>query len=314
MNRRILVSCPLITDSIGEFDDLLDEHDVEYDVVEVDQHLSEAELLEIIDQYDGVIAGDDEFTRQVIEAGSRLEVIAKWGVGTDSIDHEAAADHGVTVSNTPGAFADEVADVVIGYAIMLTRELHLIDRSVREGRWDCPRGVSLGGKTMGIVGVGNIGSCVARRAAAHGMSVLGSDVRPIADDLRAETGIEAVETDELFERSDVVSLNCGLTPATRQLVDERRLELLGSDGYLINTSRGEIVDQGALVSALESDGLAGAALDVFEEEPLPVDHPLTDFDNAILGSHNAQNTQEAVDRTNRRAVENVLRGLGIDPE
>jgi D-3-phosphoglycerate dehydrogenase len=314
MSYRVLVSCPLIVDSMGEFDDILREHNVEYDIVEVDQGLSEAELLEIIDQYDGVIAGDDEFTRQVIEAGSRLKVIAKWGVGTDSIDQEAAEDHGVTVSNTPGAFADEVADVVLGYAIMLTRELHLIDQSVREGRWDCPRGVSLGGKTMGIVGVGNIGSCVARRAAAHGMSVLGSDVRPIADDLQAETGIEAVETDELFERSDVVSLNCGLTPATRELVNERRLELLGSEGYLINTSRGEIVDQRALVTALESEGLAGAALDVFEEEPLTADDPLTKFDNVILGSHNAQNTQEAVNRTNQRAIENVLRGLSIETE
>jgi len=309
MSHRVLISCPLITDEIDDYAAAFAEHDIEYDVADVDQQLTEAELLEVIDRYDGVLAGDDEFTRAVIESADRLKVIAKWGIGTDAIDLEAAEDHGVAVENTPGAFDDEVADVVIGYAIMLARELHRIDGAVREGEWYCPRGRSLADRTFGVVGVGNIGSTVARRAHALGMDVLGNDVQPFPDGLREDTGIERVDRDELFERSDVVSLNCALTPATREMVGGEELARLGPDGYLINTARGELVDQDALVEALDSGAVAGAALDVFAEEPLPADDPLTEFDQVVLGSHNAQNTREAVSRVHDRAVRNLIDGV-----
>jgi D-3-phosphoglycerate dehydrogenase len=306
---RVLISCPLIHDAIDEFDSTFARHDIAYDVQEVDQHLTESELLDIIDRYDGILAGDDELTARVIEAAPRLKVIAKWGIGTDSIDHEAAEQHDVTVYNTPGAFADEVANVVIGYAIMLTRHIHHVDHTVREGEWYCPRGTSLAGRTFGVLGVGNIGAEVARRAHALGMDVLGHDVEPLPDDLVADIDIEPVDREELFERASVVSLNCALTPATRQLVGESQLRALGADGYLINTSRGTVVDEDALVDALEADVIAGAALDVFETEPLPPKSPLTDLENVVLGSHNAQNTTEAVQRVNERAVENLVSGL-----
>ncbi|MBB6644713.1 phosphoglycerate dehydrogenase [Halobellus sp. MBLA0160] len=306
---RVLVSCPLITDDIDQYADLFAEYNIAYDVANVDQQLSEDELLDIIDKYDGVLAGDDEFTRKVIAAGDRLKIIAKWGIGIDAIDTDAAADHGVAVENTPGAFNDEVADVVIGYAIMLTRQLHHIDRAVRNGDWICPRGVSLAGKTFGVVGVGNIGSTVAKRAHALGMNVLGNDVRPFPESLKSEIDIERVDRDELLDRSDIVSLNCALTPETRKMIGSEELDRIGETGYLINTSRGELVNQPALVDALDSGTIAGAALDVFETEPLPADDPLADFDNVILGSHNAQNTAEAVSRVNDRAVQNLIEGV-----
>lgn len=306
---RVLVSCPLILDAIDEFADNFAEQGIDYDVADVDQQLSEAELLEVIDQYDGILAGDDELTRAVISSAERLKVISKWGIGIDAIDTEAADEYGVQVYNTAGAFDDEVADVVIGYAIMLTRRLHVVDRAVREGDWDCPRGTSLAGKKFGVIGVGDIGSAVARRAHAHGMDVLGMDVRPFPEDLVDEIDIERVEKNALLERSDIVSLNCALTPETRRMITEPELALLGKEGYLINTARGELVDQDALVSALQSGTIAGAALDVFENEPLPADDPLTEMDSVVLGSHNAQNTLEAVERTNERAVRNLIRGI-----
>ena len=306
---RVLVSCPLIQDDVHEYDDLFAEHGIEYDVPEIDQQLDEPRLLEIIDRYDGVIAGDDEFTARVFAAADRLRVVSKWGVGVDNVDTEAAAEHGVTVTRTPGAFSDEVADVVIGYAIMLTRELHDIDRAVRNGEWICPRGVSLRGKTFGVVGVGDIGSAVVERAHAHGMEVLGHDVEPIPDDLRDRTGVEPVDLDELFARADLVSLNCALTEATRNMVGERELDALGPEGYLLNTARGELVDQAALVDALETGAVAGAALDVYAEEPLPADDPLAELDNVVLGTHNAQNTVEAVQDVHDRAVRNLIDGL-----
>lgn len=306
---RVLVSCPLIQDDVEQYDDLLTDHGIEYDVPPVEQQLGEDELLDVIDRYDGVIAGDDEFTARVFDRAERLKVVSKWGIGVDNVDLDAAADHGVTVTRTPGAFSDEVADVVIGYAIMLTRELHHVDRAVRDGEWACPTGVSLRGKTCGIVGVGDIGSAVAERAAALGMDVLGTDVEPIPAELTDRTGIEQVDRDELFERADLVSLNCALNEATRNMVTDRELALLGPDGYLINTARGEVVDQEALVTALRSGTIAGAALDVYVEEPLPANDPLTDLDNVILGTHNAQNTVEAVQAVHDRAVQNLIDGL-----
>jgi D-3-phosphoglycerate dehydrogenase len=312
---RVLVSCPLILDAIDDYADLLGSYGIAHDVADVDQQLDEGELLELLPDYDGILAGDDELTARVIEASPRLSVIAKWGIGTDGIDFDAAEEHGVRVFNTPGAFADEVADTVVGYAVMLTRELHHVDREVREGNWYCPRGVSLAGRTFGIVGVGSIGSAVARRAAALGTDVLGHDVRPIPEELRTETGIEPVEREELFERSDVVSLNCALNDETAGMVDTDALDLIGPEGYLINTSRGELVVEADLIAALEEDRIAGAALDVFETEPLTEESPLTEMDHTILGSHNAQNTEEAVSRVHDRTVANLVEGLtGERPE
>lgn len=308
-NRRILVSCPLIQDGIHSYREVLEEHGITYDVPEIDQQLTEAELLDIIEPYHGVIAGDDEFTREVFANADNLQVVSKWGIGVDNIDFEAAADHNVVVHNTPGAFADEVADVVTGYAIMLTRQLHSIDSGVRRGEWPCPRGDSLQTRTFGVLGVGNIGSEVARRAAGHKMDVIGHDVKPLPDELREEIGIESVTVDELFERSDIVSLNCALTPETKNVVDQERLHALGEDGYLINTARGGLVDESALVTALRNNKIAGAALDVYEKEPIGPDNPLTEFENVVLGTHNAQNTVEAVESVNDRAVENLLSEL-----
>lgn len=306
---HVLVSCPLIKDSIHEYADRFEEHGISYDVADVDQQLSEEQLLERIDKYDGVIAGDDELTATVLQRASRLKVISKWGIGVDNIDLDTAERQGIDVYRTPGAFSAEVADVVIGYTIMLTRQLHLIDRDIRAGEWSCPRGVSLCGKTFGVVGVGNIGSSVARRAHAFGTDVLGHDVRQISDDLKRETGIEQVPLEELLQRSHVVSLNCSLTEETENLIGHSELEALGEDSYLINTARGELIDQPKLVEALRNGAIAGAALDVFWEEPLPQDHPLAELENVILGSHNAQNTHEAVSQVNDRAVENLLEGL-----
>jgi D-3-phosphoglycerate dehydrogenase len=312
---RVLVSCPLILDAIDDYADVLAARDIAYDVADVDQQLDEPELLDRLPGYDGILAGDDELTARVIEACPQLKVVAKWGIGTDGIDFDAAEEHGVRVFNTPGAFADEVADTVVGYAIMLARELHHVDREVREGNWYCPRGISLAGRTFGVVGVGSIGSAVARRGDALGMDVLGHDVRPIPEELRETTGIEPVGREALFERADVVSLNCTLNEATAGMVDADALDRLGPEGYLINTSRGGLVVEDDLVAALEEERIAGAALDVFETEPLPPESPLAGMEGTILGSHNAQNTEEAVARVHDRAVANLIEGLtGERPE
>lgn len=303
-----------VFDQLEEVEQELHRFDVTYDLAEfLGQQLSESELLDIVDRYDGILAGDDELTGQVLREADRLRVIAKWGIGIDAIDTEVASELGIQVLNTPGVFGHEIADYALAYLLMLFRQQHVIHQRVKAGDWPKLRGRSVSGHTLGIVGLGSSGRELARRAKVLGMNIVGYDVVRPPDGFLEETDCELVDLDDVFRRSDVVSLHAPLTDDNHHLVDGRRLALMSVDSHLINTARGPLVDQEALIEALQDDRLAGAALDVFEEEPLPQDSPLRGLDNVILGSHNASNTEQAVERTTRLAVDNLLRGLGYEP-
>ena len=310
MKRRVLITCPQLQQTIDRYGPLFAEHGVEIELPYLVQRLSERELLEIIDRFDGVIAGDDPFTARVLEKGKRLRVIAKWGVGVDGIDLEAAKRLGIRVSNTPDVFADEVADVVMGYIILLARRLHNLDQSVRNGGWLKVQGVSLSRKTLGVIGVGSTGRAVVRRAMAAGMCVIGYDIAPIQISFIQETGLGVADFEELLRTSDFVSLNSSLTASNRHMLGRREFKLMKTGVYIINTARGPLIDEAALIEALREGRIAGAAVDVFEEEPLPSDSPLRDFDNCIFGTHNSSNTTEAVERVNELTIRNLLNGLG----
>ena len=309
MKWRVLITCPHLQQTINQYSGLFAERDLEIELPHVAQQLSESELLDIIDRFDGVIAGDDEFTASVMEKGKRLKVIAKWGIGVDAIDLEAAARLGIRVSNTPDVFADEVADVVMGYIILLARKLHRIDQSVREGGWTQIRGISLRDRTLGVIGVGSIGRAVIRRALVAGMLVVGYDVAAIPTSFVEETGLSVIDLQKLLQTSDFISLNCNLTSANRHMLSKSEFALMQSGVYIINTSRGALIDEDALVQALSEGKVAGAALEVFEQEPLSLDSPLREFDNCIFGTHNSSNTSEAVMRVNEASIRNLLDGL-----
>lgn len=309
MRWRILISCLHAQRRVDRFRNLLDEHNMDVDLPDIVQQLSEADLLKIIDRYDGVVAGDDEFTERVLEQAKRLKVISKWGIGIDAIDVAAARRRGIRVFNTPDAFGDEVGDVVMGYLILLARQLHRIDAAIRSGGWLKIEGTSLQGKTLGIIGLGNIGQSVARRAVASGMLVIGYDVQPDGKFLNENPAIQFVALNQIWERSDFISLNCNLTPGNRHLINDDTIRQMKAGVNIVNTARGALIDEAALVRALDRGLVAGAALDVFESEPLPLEHPLRRYDCCILGSHNSSNTVEAVDRVTRRAFENLLEGL-----
>jgi D-3-phosphoglycerate dehydrogenase len=215
------------------------------------------------------------------------------------------------VSATPGVFSDAVADVVTAYIILLARRLHELDRGVRAGGWPKVQGQSLVDKRLGVIGVGSIGRGVIRRARALGMTVCGYDVAGVPEAYCRETDLEPLELNALLEKSDFVSLNCPLTPQTRHMLGEAEFARMKGGAFVINTGRGPLIDEAALVLALRQGKIAGAALDVFEEEPLPPDSPLREFDNCIFGTHNASNTLEAVLRVNTLAIDNLLRGLGL---
>jgi D-3-phosphoglycerate dehydrogenase len=238
-----------------------------------------------------------------------MRIISKWGVGVDGIDLESARALGIIVTNTPGVFGDDVADVAAGYLVMLARQLHRIHESVRSGEWWKYEGRVLAGATLGIAGFGSIGRSVARRGWGFGMNIIAHDADAKAFDFEHTGDVEAVSRDELFRRSDFLVLCTPLSESTHHMVDGRSLALMRDGSFLVNVARGQLVDETALVDALESGQIAAAALDVFEEEPLPAHSPLRNFPQCVFGSHNASNTAEGVVRASALAVDNLLAGF-----
>ena len=311
--RRVLITCPQLQRTFEEHRRRFEDRGIEVDLPPVVQQLNEREMAAIIGRYDGAILGDDVLSARVLEQAVRLRVVSKWGIGMDNIDVVAATERGVLVTNTPGVFEGEVADVVIGYLVLLARRLHVIDRRVRDGEWSKIEGASLAGRRLGVVGLGSIGRAVARRAVAMDMQVLGHDVESQALDRARALGVEPLPLDELVATVDVVSLNCPLTPDNRHMLDATRLGSMRDGAWVINTARGPLIDEHAFIAALRSGRVGAAALDVFEVEPLPADSPLRQMDNVILGAHNASNTAEAVRRVSEMAIANLLEGLEAAP-
>lgn len=309
MTMRVLITCRQMQSHIDEFRDAFNERRIEVVLADVVQQPTEEELIRLIRGVDGMIAGDDPLTARVLEHADRMRVISKWGAGTDGIDIEAARERGIRVTNTPGVLGEDVADVALAYLVMLTRQLHVIDASVKAGGWAKHEGRSLRGKTLGIAGLGNVGQAVAKRATAFGMTVIATDISPEVQDAAAEMGTELVDRDGLFARSNALVLCCPLTPATHHMVDAGSLGHMPAGGYLVNVARGPLVDELALADALQDGRLEAAALDVFEVEPLPADSPLRGFPQCVFGSHNGSNSREAVLRASELAVENLFSGL-----
>ena len=236
--------------------------------------------------YDALIANRERthFTRALFEQLPDLRVIAQTGGHAYHIDLAAAKERGIVVAKASGGFCKGAGELTIGLAIALMRQIPAADAAVKSGHWPTPLGRELQGKTLGIVGLGNIGRHVAKLANAFEMRVLSWSRRQDSA-AAAAAGCQACELDELLQRADVVSIHAALAPETRGLIDARRLALMKKTAYLSNTARGAIVDEAALVAALASRSIAGAALDVFDTEPLPPGHPLITLPNVILTPH-----------------------------
>jgi D-3-phosphoglycerate dehydrogenase len=308
----ILFSAPYMLPSLDRFRPLFDRHGLDLITPEVRERLDEASLLKYAGQFDGAICGDDRYTARVLEAcAPRLKVISKWGTGIDSIDSAAAARLGIKVCRTPNAFTLPVTDTVMGYLLAFARRQPWMDREMKSGNWEKLPGRALHECTLGIVGVGTIGKTVARRARAFGMTVLGNDIVEIDHVFIAETGIRMTALDDLLARSDFVSINCDLNPTSFHLMNARTFSLMKPTAVLVNTARGPVVDEAALAAALKAGTIAGAALDVFEVEPLPEDSPLLKMDNILLAPHNANSSPAAWERVHWNTIRNLLEGLGI---
>lgn len=315
MTYKILLTAPYMIPFVDRFRPVFEKYDLELIVPDVRERMEEADLLRYAGRFDGAICGDDRYTERVIQAcAPRLKVISKWGTGVDSIDAGACSRYGIKLCRTLNAFTLPVADTVLGYILAFARRLPWMDREMKGGKWQKIPGKSLSEYTLGVIGVGNIGKAVTRRARAFGMTVLGTDIVPIDPVFTTETGIEMTGLENLLAGSDFISVNCDLNPTSYHLINHDTLSQVKPGSVLINTARGPIVDEGALIEALQAERLAGAALDVFEFEPLSLESPLLKMDNVLLAPHNSNSSPAAWERVHWNTIRNLVEGLGIQYE
>lgn len=286
MKPRILVADKLHGDAVKELKKFAE--------VDTDFEITPEDLIKKIPQYDGIVVRSrSTITKEVIRAGKKLKVIARAGVGLDNVDVEAAKAKGIEVYNAPESLTISVAELAIGLMIAISRYIGYADRTMREGKWEKKKcmGTELYGKTLGLVGFGRIGKEVSLRAHAMGMKVLAYDPAMTIEDMR-EHNAELVELDTLLSKADIVSLHIPANEKTKGFINKERLKKMKKTAYLINTARGVVVDEKALMDALKNGVIKGAALDVFEKEPLE-NSELTKLDNVVLTPHIGSGTEDA---------------------
>jgi D-3-phosphoglycerate dehydrogenase len=311
----ILISAPYMLPTIDRFKPIFERFGLELITPDVTERMEEQELLVFAGQFDGAICGDDRYTARVLEKCSpRLKVISKWGTGIDSIDASACQRLGIKLERTPDAFTHPVADSVLGYMLAFARRQPWMSTDVKSGTWKKLPGRALGECTLGVIGVGRIGREVIRRAQCFGMNILGNDIIEIDPAFLVHKWVSMTSLETLLGESDFISINCDLNPTSWHLINPASLAGIHPGAVLINTARGPIVDESALVKVLQSGILAGAALDVFEVEPLPLDSPLRQMDNVLLAPHNANSSPLAWEKVHLNTIRNLLEGLGISPE
>lgn len=269
--------------------------------------LNETQLIELIADCDGMIAGVDPISADVLRAAPRLKAIARYGVGTDNVDLDYCREHQIAVSRTVGANTEAVADYTFALILAVARKVVPIDQQCRNGNWQKVISGDVYGKTLGLIGLGAIGRAVARRAEGFSMKIIAYDVQwdtQWAD----EHHIERVSLETLYQQSDFISLHVPLLPDTRMMIGEKELAMCRPGAVLINTARGGLIDETALLAALQSGHLSGAGLDAFEEEP-PKNPLWFSLPQVVLGSHTAASTELAAREMGRMALDNLIRDL-----
>lgn len=308
---KVLVTCPPMLGMIESFRPLFAAKGIELTAPKVVQTLSVVELIALVPEHDGWIIGDDPATRAVFSAGKGglLKAAVKWGIGVDNVDFSACKELGIPIINTPNMFGAEVADIAVGYVIALARETFEIDRAVRTGGWPKPRGISLAGKTVALIGYGDIGKNTAKRLLAADMKVIAYD--PATAQSAAEHTVEIAQWPQRLAEADYIVTTCALTPSSHHMINAATLALAKPGVRVVNVGRGPVIDEQALIDALQSGQVYSAALDVFEFEPLPAESPLREHPRCIFGSHNASNTADAVQRTSVIAINKLFEYMGV---
>jgi D-3-phosphoglycerate dehydrogenase len=305
---RILVTA----NSYGKFTPAL-KTDLEQQVKQViynktGKPLSSQQVAEMLPRMDGYIAGLDQIDRQALAAADNLKIIARYGVGIDKVNLAAAKEKGIIVSNTPGANSASVAELALTMILMLARQIPTAVQAIKNGGWPRLPGLSLEEKTIGIIGLGAIGKHLARRLAAFGCELMAYD--PFADELFAQNhDVTLVPIDQLISNADFISLHVPVLPETLGMVNDEFIQSMKKDSFLINTSRGELVDENALLKGLKSGHIRGAGLDTFTQEPPDVRNPLLSMPQVICTPHLGAQTDGATNNMGRMALDECLRVL-----
>ena len=291
--------------------DYLVEKDVE--VIQLPPGSDIEALGEVAPRADGFITrGSIKVTREIMASSPRLKAVGVHGIGCDHVDLEAAADLGKVVLNTPTALTETVAEMALALMLSMTRRVVSADKAVRAGEWSRKygdlRGVEVMGKTVGLIGLGKIGTATARRLKPFGVDLVYYS-RTRKEDVEEELGMEWASLEELLRRSDIISLHVPHNPETYHMLSSAEFEMMKDGVYIVNSARGKIIDQEVLVEALKSGKVAGAALDVFEVEPLPQGDPLASMDNVILAPHLGASSQEAMWRMATQVADGVFKVL-----
>lgn len=304
--KKVLVTCPPMLGLFNEFVEPAKQLGLELIAAETTQVLSEEELMEQLPAYDGWIIGDDPATKQVFQAAANgnLTAAVKWGIGVDNVDFDACKELNIPITNTPNMFGGEVADVAMSMLLGLTRQTHFIDREIRNNyAWPKPPGMSIEGKTIGVVGFGDIGESLVKR-------LVGFDVNVIAYDpgVEGKKGYDFVERATFPERLadvDALMFTCALNKHNFHMLNADVIAQMKAGSLVVNVARGPLIDEQALIEALQSGHIAAAGLDVFEVEPLPKISPLREMPQCIFGSHNGSNATEGVRRATYKALEEI---------
>ncbi len=283
----------------------------EFEIIEnrTGKTLTENQLVELCRDVDGIIVGVDPITERVLRSAGKLKAISKYGAGLDNVDLETARELGIKVDRAAGTNAVSVAELTVGLIFAIARNIPYSASSVKSGGWDRLRGIEITGKTIGIIGLGAIGREVARMAFGIGMNILGYD--PYIDtnaSFLKDYSVNLTTLERIYREADFITLHLPLTDGTRHMINRDTLAMMKPTAYLINTARGELVDEDALYDALKSGALAGAAQDVFSKEP-PEGHKLLELDNFILTSHIGAYTVEANEKMAVKSAENLIRML-----
>ncbi|MDO6691931.1 phosphoglycerate dehydrogenase [Aliiglaciecola sp. 3_MG-2023] len=308
--KKVLVTCPPMLGMIEEFYTPAEELGVELVAAKTTQILSEEELISLLPDYDGWIIGDDPATEKVFRAAQngQLKAAVKWGIGVDNVDFKACEELGIPITNTPNMFGGEVADLAVGFMLGLARETFYIDREIRSNfAWPKPPGMSVSGKTVGVVGFGDIGLNTVKRLSGFDVNVVVYD--PGVEGNQGFDFVTRKSFPEGLEELDFLIFTCALNKHNFHMLSAETIAKLKAGCKVVNVARGPLIDEPALISALQSGHVSAAALDVFEEEPLPKASPLRDMPQCIFGTHNGSNTKEGVRRATQEAVSKIAEFL-----
>ncbi|MHC1770663.1 MAG: phosphoglycerate dehydrogenase [Flexilinea sp.] len=289
--------------------DMLEQAGITYVRNETGGILNKEQMKSLLSDCDGIIVGVDPLDGEIIDHAKKLKVIAKYGVGVDNIDMEKAASRGIKVSRTVGANSDAVADYAMTLMLSLARKVIPIDSACRKADWKKVTTIDVSHKTLGILGFGAIGKLVAKRAQGFDMRILAYDVLWDSDYAKSHD-IEKATPDQIYQEADFISVHLPLLPETKNFIDENQIAMMKPTAILINTARGGLINEDALLSALKEKRLYGAGLDVFSEEP-PANHEWFALDNIVIGSHCAASTTDAALNMGRMATENIIRDLKL---